>query len=154
MDDGVSNKLNRKRQRAMCKESRVRARLLATAVRHGLRIGSAAVMLLLPSVLLAQGPFGPDVELSELDGSNGFVINGVVTADYSGRSVSNAGDINGDGIDDLIIGAPGASPNGKHSAGESYVVFGGNGELGLADLDGSNGLCSTVCGLMTNINTQ
>jgi hypothetical protein len=43
--------------------------------------------------------------------------------DYSGRSISAAGDINGDGIDDLTIGALGADPNG-YSCGASYVVFG------------------------------
>jgi len=48
------------------------------------------------------------VELSSLDGTNGFVINGVGEAGYSGVSVSSAGDVNGDGFDDLIIGAYGS----------------------------------------------
>ena len=34
---------------------------------------------------------------------NGFTINGESVDDYSGVSVSAAGDVNGDGIDDLII---------------------------------------------------
>ncbi len=55
-------------------------------------------------------------ELSSLDGSNGFRINGIDGDDNSGYSVSGAGDVNGDGIDDLIIGAP--------NAGQSYVVYG------------------------------
>ncbi len=81
--------------------------------------------------------------LSTLNGSNGFIINGADTGDRSGRSVSNAGDVNGDGIDDLLIGAPAADPNGSAS-GESYVVFGGSnvgslGELNLSNLNGSNG---------------
>ena len=82
--------------------------------------------------------FEAALELSELDGSNGFVINGIDAGDRSGFSVSSAGDINGDGIDDLIIGAYGAAP-----AGESYVVFGRAGGFGdtleLSALDGSNG---------------
>ena len=38
--------------------------------------------------------------------------------------MSGAGDVDGDGIDDLIIGALNASPNGRVYAGASYVVFG------------------------------
>ncbi|MEA5504837.1 integrin alpha, partial [Halotia wernerae UHCC 0503] len=83
------------------------------------------------------------LNLSDLNGSNGFVINGINAGDYSGTSVSSAGDINGDGFDDLIIGAPLASPNGQVMAGESYVVFGSSSDfvtsLDLSSLDGSNG---------------
>ncbi|WP_234017271.1 Ig-like domain-containing protein [Nostoc sp. 'Lobaria pulmonaria (5183) cyanobiont'] len=64
------------------------------------------------------------LNLSELNSSNGFVINGIDVGENSGSSVSSAGDINGDGFDDLIIGASNASPNAQILAGESYVVFG------------------------------
>ena len=91
--------------------------------------------------------FLPVLNLSALDGSNGFVLSGIDADDFSGGSVSGAGDINGDGIADLIIGAIGASPNGTESAGESYVVFGSNtgfnAQLNLATLDGSNGFVIT-----------
>jgi len=69
------------------------------------------------------GGFPASLELSSLDGTNGFVLNGIDEDDFSGFSVSGTGDVNGDGIDDLIIGARGADPFGE-SAGESYVVFG------------------------------
>jgi Ca2+-binding RTX toxin-like protein len=82
------------------------------------------------------------INLSSLNGSNGFQINGEASYDSSGRSVASAGDVNGDGFDDLIIGAYGADPNGSYS-GASYVVFGkASGfaaDLNLSTLDGSNG---------------
>jgi len=81
--------------------------------------------------------------LSDLDGSNGFILNGVEASDYSGFSTSGVGDINGDGIDDVIIGAPGSSAEDVVDAGKSYVVFGSSEELdatlSLSELDGSNG---------------
>ena len=96
----------------------------------------------------ATGNYSASLELSSLlasnggDGTNGFVINGIDQYDYSGYSVSSAGDINNDGFDDIIIGASYADPNGDLS-GESYVVFGKatgySTSLNLSDLDGANG---------------
>ena len=65
------------------------------------------------------------IDLSAIaSGTGGFVINGENVNDISGFSTSSAGDINGDGLDDLIVGAYQADPNGKSNAGKSYVVFG------------------------------
>ena len=70
--------------------------------------------------------FGAGIDLATLTPSRGFVINGVDASDWSGYSVSSAGDVNGDGLDDLIVGARGADSAGyaKSYAGESYVIFG------------------------------
>jgi len=82
------------------------------------------------------------INLAALNGANGFRLDGNVERDYSGRSVASAGDVNGDGFDDLIIGAHGADTNGDHS-GASYVVFGKasgfSTVLDLAALNGTNG---------------
>ena len=89
------------------------------------------------------GGFSSSFDLSSLDGSNSFVLNGIERFDLSGRSVSSAGDVNGDGFDDILIGASTADPNGNREAGESYVVFGKAGGfssiIDLSSLDGSNG---------------
>jgi FG-GAP repeat protein/hemolysin type calcium-binding protein len=86
--------------------------------------------------------FNASFNLSNLDGSNGFRLDGVTEYDYSGFAVSSAGDVNGDGFDDLIIGAKFAYPNGTHT-GASYVVFGQasgfNAAFNLSNLEGSNG---------------
>jgi hypothetical protein len=74
------------------------------------------------------------IELSAIAaGTGGFVINGESEGDWSGYSVSNAGDVNGDGVDDLIVGAYRADPSGKISAGKSYVVFGKQGNTNAID---------------------
>ena len=87
-------------------------------------------------------PFAANLNLSSLDGTNGFKLSGATAGDHSGWSVSAAGDVNGDGIDDVIVGAPGAEPNGSES-GASYVVFGNaagfGANLNLSSLDGTNG---------------
>ena len=53
----------------------------------------------------------------------GFRIDGVAASDYSGYAVAT-GDVNGDGIPDIVIGAYNASPGGRATAGTAYVVFG------------------------------
>jgi hypothetical protein len=45
--------------------------------------------------------------------------------------VSILGDFNNDGIDDLLVGAPASSFNGKQFAGAAYVVYGGTDRAGL-----------------------
>ena len=55
-----------------------------------------------------------------------MTVFGADADDYSGATVSGAGDVNGDGYDDLLIGAFGADGlgNNRPSAGETYVIFG------------------------------
>jgi len=79
------------------------------------------------------------LDLASLDGSNGFAIAGAAPGHLAGRSVSGAGDVNGDGYTDLLIGSPGAQVGGMAWAGAAYLVWGGpvlgaGGELDLATL--------------------
>jgi hypothetical protein len=73
-----------------------------------------------------------DIDLAALNAAQGFSIAGIDPDDLSGYSVSSAGDVNGDGFDDLLIGAQGADVPDFYSAGKAYVVFGG---AGLSDID-------------------
>ena len=83
------------------------------------------------------------INLFDLNGSNGFRLDGVTEGDFSGNSVSNAGDVNGDGFDDVIVGALRADLNGNRDSGSSYVVFGQasgfSATMDLSSLDGSDG---------------
>ncbi|MCG8524307.1 MAG: FG-GAP-like repeat-containing protein, partial [Pseudomonadales bacterium] len=84
---------------------------------------------------------GAVVELSDIEaGSGGFVINGVSSSDRSGQAVSDAGDVNGDGLADLLIGAYKDDPNGE-SSGAGFVVFGkaDGTTVELSDIDEGNG---------------
>ena len=65
------------------------------------------------------------IDLANID-SSALVLTGVDTGDSSGRYVSGAGDINGDGLDELVIGAFFADgpENSRRDAGESYLVLG------------------------------
>jgi hypothetical protein len=67
----------------------------------------------------------PPLELSKIAaGNGGFVINGECAGDNSSAAAGSAGDLNGDGLADIMVGAISASPGGKSGAGRTYVVFG------------------------------
>ena len=53
-----------------------------------------------------RGIVGNSVEMAAIDGIGGFVINGGSAYEANGRSVNGAGDVNGDGYADVIVGAP------------------------------------------------
>jgi hypothetical protein len=93
----------------------------------------------IPDVLVSEGDFlegptegrvyvvfgqvaDPFIDLDEL-GDQGFVIYGAEEEDYASEA-DGAGDINGDGLDDIVVGAFGAENNGREGSGSVYVIFG------------------------------
>ena len=76
--------------------------------------------------------------LSGSDGSILFNFDGDSRDDWFGRSVSGAGDVNGDGFDDLIVGATHDDDNGDNSG--SARVFSGSDGSALYTFDGDSDL--------------
>ena len=91
-------------------------------------------------VVFGKAGLDPYLFPSNLDGSDGFLIPGFLSLTQLGTSVASAGDIDADGYDDLIIGAPAAAALGN---GEVYVLYGkaafDSGVIDTAALDGQDG---------------
>ncbi len=93
--------------------------------------------------------FPATLELSSLNGSNGFVIQG--SSSVAPTSLAGGCDINGDGIDDLAIGCDGVTIQGHPGAGQGYVIFGSKNfpaTFNLTSVNGTNGF--TVNGVDTD----
>jgi hypothetical protein len=78
------------------------------------------------------GGVGP-IDLAALSPSQGFAILGPAGSDGVDMNSAAAGDVNGDGYDDIIIGAPRNSAGG-HWNGAAFVVYGHAGTSGTVDL--------------------
>jgi hypothetical protein len=90
-------------------------------------------------------------DLKTLDGSNGFAVCSTEASTLSLGTAAAIGDINGDGLADVVLGAPGASPDNKSSAGSVFVVYGKAelpAQVNINTLDGSYGFAmhNTVIG--------
>lgn len=104
------------------------------------------------------GTFASSLSLASIDGSNGFRLDGMEPGAYLGHCVASAGDVNGDGFDDIIVGAHYSSPGGISGAGSSYIVFGHGGTfaspLAASSLNGSTGFRLTGASAYTHSGTS
>src|SRR6185503_8313675 len=98
------------------------------AITYDRFVNGNAEVRIAQDVTVSSVPF----DLTFLTPAQGFVIQGDAAGDQAGRSVSSAGDVNGDGFADLIVGAFGGD-GGGNNAGEAYVVFGTASGFGTAD---------------------
>ncbi len=98
------------------------------------------------------GGFASTLNASGINGSNGFIVDGINAGDNAGISVSRTGDLNGDGIEDFAIGNAFSTINGQADSGSSYIIFGSTTSFGTnfspASLNGSNGFI--INGLTAN----
>jgi len=90
-------------------------------------------------------------DLKTLDGSNGFAVCSTEATTLSLGTGAAIGDVNGDSFADVVLGAPGASPDNKSSAGSVFVVYGKAefpAQVNINTLDGSYGFAihNTVIG--------
>jgi hypothetical protein len=67
-----------------------------------------------------------DLSLADLEEGlgGGFVIAGAPAGSRMGSAVAGGVDVNGDGLDDLVIGAPGFDQSPDGNEGAVYVAFG------------------------------
>ncbi|MCI0585658.1 MAG: VCBS repeat-containing protein [Planctomycetes bacterium] len=77
------------------------------------------------------GPIGPGyVDLrSGTDGALLYTLTGVSIGDQYGAAVAGTGDVDGDGVPDLLVGIPGADPGGLTNAGELALRSGVGGAI-------------------------
>lgn len=79
------------------------------------------------------------LNLATLTATHGFRLDGAKAGDHAGRSVGIVGDVDGDGIDDIVAGADLADPDGRDGAGSAHLVFGdtftAGGETQVGDAD-------------------
>jgi hypothetical protein len=80
---------------------------------------------------------------SDLNGKNGFIINGPNSFANSQQEIAGIGDVNGDSLADLGIGCWGLTNSLCGTSGETFLVFGArhfNVTFNVSSLNGENGV--------------
>ena len=90
-----------------------------------------------------------DPESGKVGAARGFRIQGAAPFDTAGAAVAGIGDVNGDGLDDVLVGAPLADVGDRKDAGAAYVVLGRTGTEAV-DLGAPGSAAVTVLGTGRN----
>jgi hypothetical protein len=108
-------------------------------LRHALFASALASGALLTGVSAAQAAEIPESGTLDLAAQADVRIGGLEESSFTGFSVSRVGDVNGDGLADVAVGAPQANARDRTNAGSVFVVFGrtDTGTIDLANLGGS-----------------
>ena len=77
----------------------------------------------------SDAPWPAEIDLTNIPSSVSYIvfkgeINSPTYAHSVGRSISALGDVNGDDIDDFMIGGPGYEIDGSDRTGEAFLIFG------------------------------
>jgi hypothetical protein len=89
-------------------------------------VGSGIGLFNIPGkayVVFGAASFAATLDVSALNGSNGFSLFADTMSDRFGTAVAGGSDLNGDGIDDLCVGAPGSGVTAS-LGGRAFVFFG------------------------------
>ena len=78
----------------------------------------------LAALIVVLAPTAMEAPQAEAAGRGSFLLSGGVPGESFGCSVASAGDVNGDGYADVIVGAYQSGPAGK-ATGRAYIYFGG-----------------------------
>jgi hypothetical protein len=82
-------------------------------------------------------------------GSNGYRIDGAASGDHAGNYVSGVRDLNGDGRDEVLVGAPNTDNNSRVNSGSVYVLWGRGSGTGI-DLASFGGAGYRIDGAAAN----
>ncbi len=104
----------------------------------GIGTASPTEKLMIAGNIAASASSTYNLGTTAMDTTADTTFSGAADSDYLGNSVASAGDVNGDGYNDVIVGAPLADAGGTNK-GQAYIYYGGPSMDNTADVTFSGG---------------